>query len=143
MNSIQITNSNMDVQHRVLRKLINDNYNYIVGATTTRGADFRVLVDNVKLIAASPETSKDKFADAITFDAPEPCLRGFDLAAFMNALQLDAFQRAILAVGFKTHRNPELQKKGTSIIFINCTTVIRKLTLRRNGDPSEKLCIHA
>lgn len=126
----------MDVQHRVLRKLINDNYSYITGATTTRGADFRVLVDNVKLISSSPETSKDKFADAITFDASEPCLEGFDLAVLMNALQLDAFQRAILAVGFKTHREPELQKKGISISFINCTIAIEKLTLHRNGDTS-------
>lgn len=114
----------MDVQHRVLRKLINDNYNYIVGASSTRGSDFRVLIDNVKLIAASPETSKEKFADAITSDAPEPCLRGFDLAAFMNAMGLDALQRAILAVGFKTHRNPELRKKGMFIYTIYDSTAL-------------------
>ncbi|TGZ79593.1 Not1-domain-containing protein [Ascodesmis nigricans] len=108
----------MDVSHRVLRKLISDNYNYIFQSSGSRNNDFRVLVDTVKSIAASPETAKEKFADAITPDLPEPTqiFRNFDLATFMNQLGLDAFQRAILALGFKSHRNADLQKKGMEIL---------------------------
>lgn len=106
----------MDVNGRVLRKLINDNYAHFTPSSTggNRGNDFRVLVDIVKTIASSPQTSREKFADAITPDTPEPSkiFKDFDLAAFFNALGLDPLQRAVLALGFKEHPKEDLRGKG-------------------------------
>jgi CCR4-NOT transcription complex subunit 1 len=105
----------MDVNGRVLRKLINDNYSYILSAPgSTRGNDFRILSDMVRSIASSPESAKEKFADAITPDTPEPSkvFKDFDLAAFLSCLGLDALQRTVLALGFKEHPKEDLRAKG-------------------------------
>ena len=103
----------MDVNGRVLRKLIADNYPNILSGQRGK-TDFQILIDTVKSIAASPQTSKERFADAITSDSePAKVFRDFDLAAVLNSLSLDPLQRAVLAVGFKEHRNVDLQKKGS------------------------------
>jgi len=106
----------MDVNGRLLRKLINDNYLYIISpsSSSSRGNDFRVLIDMVKNIASSPQTAKEKFADAITPDTPEPSkvFKDFDLAAFLSSLGLDPLQRVVLALGFKEHPREDLCTKG-------------------------------
>jgi len=107
----------MEVNGRVLRKLINDNYTHIVSsAGGSRGNDFRILSDTVKAIASSPQTAKEKFADAITPDTQESLkvFKDFDLAAFLNSMVLDALMRAVLAVGFKEHPREDLRTKGLS-----------------------------
>lgn len=106
----------MDINGRALRKLINDNYTSIVSPSggSPRGNDFRILVDMVKSIANSPDNSKERFAEAITPDAPEPSkiFKDFDLSAFLNGLGLDPLERAVLALGFKDHPKEDLRVKG-------------------------------
>ncbi|KAA8914274.1 CCR4-Not complex component, Not1-domain-containing protein [Sphaerosporella brunnea] len=109
----------MEVNGRTLRKLISDNYSYIISAPgSSRGNDFRILNDMVRNIASSPETAKEKFADAITPDTPEPSkvFKDFDLAAFFSCLGLDAFQRTVLALGFKDHPREDLRLKGLEVL---------------------------
>ncbi|KAI5788467.1 CCR4-Not complex component, Not1-domain-containing protein [Geopyxis carbonaria] len=114
----RITDSNMDVNGRVLRKLISDNYSYILAPSGSRGNDFRILADMIKNIAGSPQTSKEKFADAINPDTLEPskAFKDFDLTAFFNSMGLDPLQRCVLAVGFKDHENADLRQKGLDVL---------------------------
>jgi hypothetical protein len=110
--------SNIEINGRALRKLINDNYAYILSPAGSRGNDFRVLVDTVKDIANAPQTVRERFSEAITPDSPEPSkvFKDFDLAAFLNCVGVDPLQRAVLALGFKQHPKEDLRNKGRSCV---------------------------
>lgn len=112
----QLTES-MEVNTRVLQKLITDNYTYILSPSGGRGQDYRVLADIIKGVASAPHKAKTMFADVITPDVSAnvesaKVFKDFNLAAFLSHFQLDALQRSILSVGFKTHPKEDLRIKG-------------------------------
>jgi CCR4-NOT transcription complex subunit 1 len=112
----------MDVNARVIRKLINDNHAYILSPSGNRGNDFKILSDMIKNIASCPQTAKEKFADAITPDTPEPSkfFKDFDLGGFFTCLGLDPLQQVILALGFKGHLKEDLRSKGMALHRRSC-----------------------
>lgn len=70
-------------------------------------AIYHVLQQFVKEYANSPQDARTKFADAInSYD------KDFDLAVFISHCDLDALEKSILALGFKTSPKGVLRSKG-------------------------------
>ncbi|KAF8460372.1 CCR4-Not complex component, Not1-domain-containing protein [Kalaharituber pfeilii] len=106
----------MEVFHKFFRRLVTGHAPTIFSAISKppeNPSSYRLLVQHVKEIANSPEDSKTKFADCIS-SSESDAFRDFDLAVFMKHFDLDALEKSILALGFKSCAKLDLRAKGKS-----------------------------
>jgi CCR4-NOT transcription complex subunit 1 len=72
--------------------------------------NYQILVNEVHKLSQDVEQA-GKIADAIE-TANEDLFRDFDLSTFMEHFKLDALEKTILALAFKTGPRPDLKTKG-------------------------------
>ena len=104
----------MEVYHKFIRRLVSSHANTIfspISKPPDPQSTYRVLVQHIKTLANSPETARSKFADCISA-SDNDVFRDFDLAMFMRHFDLDALERSILALGFKSSSKADLRSKG-------------------------------
>jgi CCR4-NOT transcription complex subunit 1 len=73
-------------------------------------ANYPILVGEVRKISKEPEQA-GKIAESIE-TANEDIFRDFDLSTFMEHFKLDALEKTILALSFKTGSRSDLKTKG-------------------------------
>jgi CCR4-NOT transcription complex subunit 1 len=78
-------------------------------------ANYAILVNEVKKISHDVDQA-GKIAESIE-TANEDIFRDFDLSTFMDHFKLDALEKTILALAFKTGSRPDLKTKGTCQIL--------------------------
>lgn len=76
-----------------------------------------MLGEQIKELASLPQDVKEKFVDVITPVAPDgDVFRDFDVPTFLNHFGLDALQKCVLAVGFKSNLRADLRNKGRDCV---------------------------
>ena len=106
----------MEVYHKFLRRLVTSHANTIfspISKQPDNPSEYRLLIQDVKELANSPENAGAKFADCIG-SSDNQVFRDFDLAIFMKHFDLDGLERSILALGFNSSAKPELRSQGES-----------------------------
>lgn len=73
-------------------------------------ANYRILVEEVHKVSHNVEQAK-KIAESIE-TANEDLFRDFDLSTFMEHFKLDALEKTILALSFKSGNRSDLKTKG-------------------------------
>lgn len=80
---------------------------------------YQILEEEIRKVSRELEQPK-KIAEAIE-TANDDIFQDFDLSTFMDHFQLDALEKTILALAFKTGTRPNLKAKGVNIGLINQT----------------------
>src|SRR6195952_375567 len=76
----------------------------------TNPGNYKILVDEVHKVSHDVEQA-GKIAESIE-TANEDLFRDFDLSTFMEHFKLDALEKTILALAFKTGTRSDLKTKG-------------------------------
>jgi CCR4-NOT transcription complex subunit 1 len=74
--------------------------------------NYQILVSEVRKISHDVDQA-GKIAESIE-TANEEVFRDFDLSTFMEHFKLDALEKTILALAFKSGSRPDLKTKGMS-----------------------------
>lgn len=88
--------------------------------SSANNGNYKLLVEQMDALCTNPEQAK-KIATAIE-TANEDIFRDFDLSTFMEHFKLDALEKTILALAFKTGSRPDLKTKGQLDLFWHCDT---------------------
>lgn len=109
----------MEINQKVMRKIITNNYTYIMSSSSSRSfenspsSSHRILAEGIKELASLPHEVKDKFVDVITPVTPDgEVFRDFDVSMFFSHFGLDSLQKCVLAVGLKSSPRADLRNKG-------------------------------
>lgn len=109
----------MDIKQKAMRKIIMNNYSYIMSSSSSRSfenspsSSHRLLGEQIKELASLPQDVEGTFIDVITPVTPDgEVFRDFDVSTFFNHFSLDALQKCVLAVGLKSNPRPDLRNKG-------------------------------
>ncbi|KAI5811611.1 CCR4-Not complex component, Not1-domain-containing protein [Peziza echinospora] len=116
----------MEVYHKFIRRLVSQHANTIfspISKPPDPQSSYRVLIQHIKTLANSPETARPKFADCISA-SDNDVFRDFDLAMFMRHFDLDALERSILALGFKSSSKADLRSKAHDILTASFPSLI-------------------
>jgi CCR4-NOT transcription complex subunit 1 len=81
-----------------------------VSRSTTNPNSYKLLVEEVRKISHDVQQA-GKIAESIE-TANEELFRDFDLSTFMEHFKLDALEKTILALAFKTCTRSDLKTKG-------------------------------
>ena len=85
------------------------------GAQDPTGLIFRILSDEIKLVANKP-TSSHRFRD--TLNAEQPAVfKNFDFERFCEQIGLDGLEKSTLALSLLESPKSDLQQKGAPILF--------------------------
>jgi CCR4-NOT transcription complex subunit 1 len=76
----------------------------------TNPGNYKILVEEVHKVSHDVEQAR-KIAESIE-TANEDLFRDFDLSTFMEHFKLDALEKTILALAFKTGARSDLKTKG-------------------------------
>ncbi|RPB11593.1 Not1-domain-containing protein [Morchella conica CCBAS932] len=113
----------MEINQKVMRKIITNNYTYIMSSSSSRSfenspsSSHRILAEGIKELASLPHEVKDKFVDVITPVTPDgEVFRDFDVSMFFSHFGLDSLQKCVLAVGLKSSPRADLRNKGHDIV---------------------------
>jgi CCR4-NOT transcription complex subunit 1 len=87
-----------------------------VGANT--GNNYQILVGEVRKISQDVEQA-GRIAESIE-TANEDLFRDFDLSTFMEHFKMDALEKTILALAFKTGSRGDLKTKGENVRCNGC-----------------------
>lgn len=127
----QLLNESMEINQKVMRKIIMNNYSYIMSSSSSRSFEnspstsHRMLGEQIKELASLPQDVKEKFVDVITPVAPDgEVFRDFDVPTFLNHFGLDALQKCVLAVGFKSNLRADLRNKGRECAPFNICIIL-------------------
>lgn len=114
-----------------------NNYSYIMSSSSSRSfenspsSSHRMLGEVIKELASLPQDVKDKFVDVITPITPnEEVFRDFDLSTFFNHFGLDALQKCVLAVGFKSNTRADLRNKGLDFVPFRALRIANSLDIK-------------
>jgi CCR4-NOT transcription complex subunit 1 len=77
----------------------------------TNPGNYKILVEEIQKVSHDVEQA-GKIAESIE-TANEDLFRDFDLSTFMEHFKLDALEKTILALAFKTGSRSDLKTKGT------------------------------
>ena len=86
--------------------------------SSANNGNYQLLVEQMDAICTNAEQA-GKIANAIE-TANEDIFRDFDLSTFMEHFKLDALEKTILALAFKTGPRPDLKTKGPLATFWHC-----------------------
>ncbi|KAF4633895.1 hypothetical protein G7Y89_g4215 [Cudoniella acicularis] len=87
--------------------------------------NYQILVNEVRKVSHDVEQA-GKIAESIE-TANEDIFRDFDLSTFMEHFKLDALEKTILALAFKTGSRSDLKTKSDAILSANFTTFLQLL----------------
>ncbi|TVY33033.1 General negative regulator of transcription subunit [Lachnellula subtilissima] len=93
--------------------------------SSANNGNYQLLVEQMDAICTNAEQA-GKIANAIE-TANEDIFRDFDLSTFMEHFKLDALEKTILALAFKTGPRPDLKTKANAILSTNFTNLVEIL----------------
>ncbi|KAG9229162.1 putative general negative regulator of transcription subunit 1 [Amylocarpus encephaloides] len=136
-----IDDHSMEVFQKYFSRLVAGNAPKIFPAFANRPvanpANYQILVNEVQKVALDAEQA-GKIAESIE-SANEDVFRDFDLSTFMQHFQLDALEKTILALAFKTGSRGDLRTKSDAILSANFSEftriIARPLPDRREMSP--------
>lgn len=100
-----------------------------------KSGSYQILVDEMRKISRDPEQA-GKIADAIE-TANDDIFQDFDLSTFMDHFKLDALEKVILALAFKTGTRPNLKAKADAILSTNYAGFLNILSASSASDHSD------
>lgn len=102
--------------------------------------NYQLLVAEVKKVAEDDKQAS-KIAEAIE-TASEDIFRDFDLATFMEHFKLDALEKTILALAFKTGSRTDLKNKGMDRFLLSAIILLTFFSRRDHLCKLPKLSSH-
>lgn len=107
----------MEVYQKYLTRLVVGNAPQIFPGVNrsqsniTNPSNYKILVEEVHKVSHDVDQAR-KIAESIE-TANEDLFRDFDLSTFMEHFKLDALEKTILALAFKTGTRSDLKTKGS------------------------------
>ncbi|KAI6250214.1 General negative regulator of transcription subunit 1 [Erysiphe necator] len=126
----------MEVFQKYFSRLVVGNAYQIfpgVNRQITTPGNYSILVMEIRKISQDVEQAR-KIAESIEM-ANEDIFRDFDLSTFMDHFKLDALEKTILALAFKSGSKSDLKAKADAIISNNYSQFLQFLA-RKNNDES-------
>jgi CCR4-NOT transcription complex subunit 1 len=111
----------MEVFQKYFSRLVVGNAPQIfpgLGRTVANSGNYQILVNEIRKISHDVDQA-GKIAESIE-TANEELFRDFDLSTFMEHFKMDALEKTILALAFKTGSRSDLKTKGTSYTHLRC-----------------------
>lgn len=124
-----LESNSMEVYHKFIRRLVSSHAQTIfspIGKPPDPQSSYRILNQHIKALANSPESARTKFAECISA-SDNDVFRDFDLATFMRHFDLDALERSILALGFKSSNKADLRSKAHDILAASFSSLLETL----------------
>jgi CCR4-NOT transcription complex subunit 1 len=105
----------MEVFQKYFSRLVVGNAPQIYGLNrpSANPGNYQILVSEVRKISQDV-TQAGKIAEAID-TANDDMFRDFNLSGFMEHFRLDALEKTVLALAFKTVSKSDLKTKGTTL----------------------------
>lgn len=121
----------MEVFQKYFSRLVVNNAPQIFPGVSSRSAvpktgSYQILVEEMRKISRDPEQA-GKIADAIE-TANDDIFQDFNLSTFMDHFKLDALEKVILALAFKTGTRPNLKAKADAILSTNYAAFLNILS---------------
>ena len=104
----------MEVHSKAVSRLVVQAAPHIFSGLDRPPATYPVLVEEVRKISQDLEQART-IAESIE-TANEDLFRDFDLSTFMEHFKLDALDKTVLALAFKSGSRSDLKTKGTSAV---------------------------
>ncbi|KAL0764632.1 hypothetical protein CaCOL14_012933 [Colletotrichum acutatum] len=125
-----INEHGMEVFAKYFTRLVAAHAGHIFHGHTRSGANgnFHLLMSEMKKISHDANQA-NKIAESIETDS-EDLFRDFDMSTFMEAFKLDALEKTILALAFKTGSRSDLKTKADAILSTNFPTFVNILARR-------------
>ncbi|KAI1329483.1 Not1-domain-containing protein [Xylariaceae sp. FL0255] len=128
----------MEVFSRYFTRLVASNAHQIfpgLNRPASNSGNYALLVTEMAKISHDFEQAS-KIAESIE-SANEDIFRDFDLSTFMEHFKLDALEKTILALAFKSGSRPDLKTKADAILSTNFPTFVNILSRPTYGDHSD------
>ena len=109
----------MEVFQKYFSRLVVGNAPQIfpsLNRTVANSGNYPILVNEIKKISHDVDQA-GKIAESIE-TANEDIFRDFDLSTFMDHFKLDALEKTILALAFKTGSRSDLKTKGKDLLLL-------------------------
>ncbi|KAH7021003.1 CCR4-Not complex component [Microdochium trichocladiopsis] len=120
-----IDDNGMEVFSKYFSRLVASNASQIfpgVSRSASNQGNYSILVTEMSKIAREPDQAA-KIAESIETGS-EDIFRDFDLSTFMEHFKLDALEKTILALAFKTGTRSDLKTKADAILSTNFPTFV-------------------
>lgn len=108
-----IDDNGMEVFSKYFTRLVAGNASQIfpsLNRPATGSGNYHILVAEMRKIAREPDQAS-KIAESVE-SGTEDIFRDFDLSTFMENFKLDALEKTLLALAFKTVSRSDLKTKG-------------------------------
>ncbi|RDL41824.1 uncharacterized protein BP5553_01803 [Venustampulla echinocandica] len=118
----------MEVFQKYFSRLVAGNAPQIfpgLNRPVANAGNYQVLVNEVRKVSHDVDQA-GKIAESIE-TANEDIFRDFDLSTFMEHFKLDALEKTILALAFKTGSRSDLKTKSDAILSANYTNFLQSL----------------
>ncbi|KAI1001344.1 hypothetical protein K3495_g6855 [Podosphaera aphanis] len=125
----------MEVYQKYFSRLVVGNAHQIFPGVTrqvTTPGNYSILVSEISKIAYDVEQA-GKIAESIDM-ANEDIFRDFDLSTFMEHFKLDALEKTILALAFKSVSKSDLKVKADAILSNNYAQFLQTIARQGNED---------
>jgi len=120
-----VDDNGMEVFSKYFSRLVAGNASQIfpgVSRSASNQGNQQLLVNEMAKIAHEPDQAA-KIAEAIE-NGSEDIFRDFDLSTFMEHFKLDALEKTILALAFKSGSRSDLKTKADAILSTNFPTFV-------------------
>lgn len=108
-----IDENGMEVFSKYFTRLVAGNASQIfpsLNRPVTGSGNYHILVAEMRKMAHEPDQAR-KIAESVE-SGTEDIFRDFDLSTFMDNFKLDALEKTLLALAFKTGPRSDLKTKG-------------------------------
>ncbi|KID92846.1 CCR4-Not complex component, Not1 [Metarhizium guizhouense ARSEF 977] len=120
-----IDENGMEVFSKYFTRLVAGNVSQIfpsLNRPVTGSGNYHILVAEMRKIAHEPDQAR-KIAESVE-SGTEDIFRDFDLSTFMDNFKLDALEKTLLALAFKTGPRSDLKTKADAILSTNFSTFL-------------------
>ncbi|KID78132.1 General negative regulator of transcription subunit 1 [Metarhizium brunneum] len=120
-----IDENGMEVFSKYFTRLVAGNASQIfpsLNRPVTGSGNYHILVAEMRKIAHEPDQAR-KIAESVE-SGTEDIFRDFDLSTFMDNFKLDALEKTLLALAFKTGPRSDLKTKADAILSANFSTFL-------------------
>ncbi|QPG94506.1 hypothetical protein C2857_006248 [Epichloe festucae Fl1] len=118
-----IDDNGMEIFTKYFTRLVAGNASQIFPGLNRQGTgpgNYHILVNEIRKISHDADQAS-KIAESVE-SGTEDIFRDFDLSTFMEHFKLDALEKTLLALAFKTGSRPDLKTKADAILSTNSTT---------------------
>ncbi|KAG6013216.1 hypothetical protein E4U54_006971 [Claviceps lovelessii] len=120
-----IDDNGMEIFTKYFTRLVAGNASQIFPNLNRQGTgpgNYHILVNEMRKISHDPDQAS-KIAESVE-SGTEDIFRDFDLSTFMEHFKLDALEKTLLALAFKSGSRPDLKTKADAILSTNFATFV-------------------